>query len=111
MFQMILTLSILLLFSSAHADQCASIEKSQAVKAMEVLSTANNINWLCEPCGEKSPRSIQVNSLEIKSIDQKNDWAVFLNGQNLDIAYTFVDGKNLAYIVQCPATGVSFEIK
>ena len=41
----------------------------------------------------------------------QNTYEVVVNGQGIDLAYTFVNGINLGIVLNCPAEGVSSFLK
>lgn len=107
-----------LLSNVAFADQCGLITKAQAEAAVRLLLNAKKIEQLCEPCGETKPKTLHINEnlgmSENKyfydSVHSKFMWVVTVNRQSIDLAYTYVDGVNLARLVGCKATGVSTTI-
>lgn len=109
------TLSYLatILCTSALADQCAYITKEQAQTAVSRLSLDLTIYSLCEPCGDKIPQPMTIESLGIETVDYQDYWQVKVNNEGIDLAYIYVnsgvDGNflNLAAVANCQATQVS----
>jgi hypothetical protein len=111
----ILTLSALLLYAlsnPAHADQCQIISKEQAMAAMERINIGESVQRWCEPCDEKASKTVKVTALEMRS--GESGWEVAINGEPIDLAYTFVKSANeefayvnLALLANCPASDVS----
>lgn len=97
---------VFLASASALADQCAYVEKSQATAALRIALETSTIEALCEPCGETVPVTLQVTSIGIEDAQFQDFWKLMINGKNADLAYTYVNGLNLAKLVSCPATGV-----
>lgn len=106
--KIVMTMALVLSASSAFADQCAYITKDQAAKAVSTLLNAQSIKSLCEPCGETKATAINdVKSIEIKATGVDNTVEISLDGKSIDLAYTYVNGSNLALTSNCPADGVS----
>lgn len=105
--KMILTTLVVLMGSSAFADQCAFVSKAQAAMAVRALLSAQRIQSLCEPCGETSATELDPDSVEMKKSGYENSYQVSLDDQGIDLAYTYVNGTNLAKVVGCTAEGVS----
>lgn len=103
----------LLLAPAALADQCSYITKAQAVAAFNQLSIGKTIYEFCELCGDKKPKPILINSLAISNTKTPGYWQVMVNGNGIDLAYTYIDygnnkpdGRrvNLALVANCLAT-------
>lgn len=104
----------LALGSAAFADQCAYITKQQAIAAVSRLEKGQTIYKLCEPCGEKVPQAVNINSVSAGTVGYENYWGVKVNEQNIDLAYTYINTSNnkdrkvnLATLARCPAQNVS----
>jgi hypothetical protein len=103
----------LLLAPAVRADQCAYVTKAQAVAAFNQLSIGKTIYEFCELCGDKISKPILINSLSISNTTTPGYWQVMVNGQGIDLAYTYIDygnnkpdGRrvNLALVANCSAT-------
>lgn len=108
---LIVTTLLLLLSSAAFADQCAYITKTQAEKAVKVLIETQTVQSLCEPCGESKALTVQVNSIGLRKAGYQSYSEVVINDKGIDLAYTYINGLNLAKLVGCPTQGVSFSLK
>jgi len=104
----------LALGSTAFADQCAYITKQQAIAAVSRLELGQTIYKLCEPCGEKIPQAVKINSVSAGTVGYENYWGVKVNEQNIDLAYTYINTNNnkdrkvnLATLARCPAQNIS----
>lgn len=95
----------------ASADQCAYLDKQTATAAAQSILKGQDIKFLCEPCGETVASKVDLKTLSINKVNIENFWEISINGKNIDLAYTFVDGKNLAIKSGCPVEGVSPLIK
>lgn len=91
----------------AFADQCAYITKTQAFSAAKVLRKGANVQLFCEPCGETKSTSVFVETVEVRKTGYDNYFQVLINGQGIDLAYTYVNGRNLGLAIGCDATNVS----
>jgi len=108
----LLTIAILsLFFGNAFADQCHYVNKKQAQAALKIALETKTIQTLCEPCGENIAQSLSIKSIGIADVDFQGYWELQVNGQGLDLAYTYVNGMNLATLVSCSTTSVSKSIK
>jgi hypothetical protein len=97
--------------ASAFADQCAFITKTQAEKAVKAIIETQSVQGLCEPCGETKAQNIQVDSVGLRKAGYQDFSEVVINNKGIDLAYTYVNGLNLAKLVGCSAQGVSSSIK
>jgi hypothetical protein len=108
-------ISLLLLPTAAFADQCALVSKAQAVAALNNLRVGQTIYRLCEPCGERTPKPMVIRSLAITSSSTPDSWSVRVNGEEIDLAYVYIDYNkaetrqrvNLAVASVCPARNIS----
>src|SRR3990167_3966982 len=107
---------LLLATQSAHADQCAWNDEAHAAKAEAILAKHPKVIAYCEPCGDKAPGEPAIARAVTVTTPQDAYREVSINGQPVDLAYTFVQVsstkyKNLAKMVGCPASGVSSSLK
>jgi hypothetical protein len=106
--KIVMTMALVLSASSAFADQCAYITKDQAAKAVTTLLSAQSIKTLCEPCGESKAVAVKdVKEITVRTTSVENLVEITLDGKGIDLAYTYVNGLNLALTSSCPAQGVS----
>jgi hypothetical protein len=110
----ILTLSIFSLMSlSAFADQCSVLKISSANIAKEILSTHLSSNKIavidkfCESCMDKRAMPIVIDSIETKDFQVKGYKEIYINKQKIDLAYIYINGKNIATSIGCRTIGVS----
>lgn len=108
--------SLLLSAQSARADQCAWNDEAHAAKAEAILAKHPKVIAYCEPCGDKAPGEPVIAREVSVATPQDAYREVSINGQAVDLAYTFVQVsstkyKNLAKMVGCPASGVSSSLK
>ena len=82
-----LAIGILLAMStSAFADQCQINTNEQAQRAALLLQKGAEVASLCQPCGEKiSQASVSV----VKTVKTEKGETI-LNGQSIDLAYTYL---------------------
>jgi hypothetical protein len=110
MLKLVVSLVSILTFSAAYADQCQYVDRATAKRAYEILEKANVVHSLCQPCGEVYPTELPFQSVAIKRVGYENYWGVYIDDKNVDLAYTYADGINLADLAQCPADGVDHKI-
>lgn len=97
---------------NSFADQCITVTKQSALIALSYLKQGTLIYNYCPPCGDNSPKPGIVQNVQIFKLDFSSaDSEIFVNGEVIDLAYTYVPilgGKyrNLAFIVRCPSTDV-----
>ena len=60
----IISIVALTLSYSAFADQCAFLKPAQALSAVQLLQGTSTAYYLCEPCGELTPKKININTVE-----------------------------------------------
>jgi len=101
----------LLTISSAFADQCQLVTKNQAKKALNLVLESNKVEGFCELCGEELPKLLVVNKVSVERAGFGDFWELKINDKISDLAYTYVNGHNLAEIVGCEVMGVSSSIK
>lgn len=104
--KIVLLISAFSIFS-AFADQCQLISKSEAKKALNLVVGSEKVELLCELCGEEAPKSVSVQSIGIEKSGFGETWELKVNGKSADLAYTYVNGHNLAQIVGCEVFGAS----
>jgi hypothetical protein len=106
-----LSMMILMSGSMAFADQCAYVSQDTAKKALKMIVESNTIQTLCEPCGETKAQTLDVKAIGANDVSYQGFWQVSVNNKGVDLAYTFVNGLNVAQLVGCPTEGVSPSIK
>ncbi len=97
--------------SSAFADQCQFVSKREAKKALNLVLESEKVQRLCELCGEDAPTSVSVQSVGVEKTGFGETWELKVNGKSTDLAYTYVNGHNLAQIVGCEVFGASSVLK
>lgn len=97
----------------AIADQCAYVDKQQALAAVSRLNPGQMVYEYCQPCGDRRPKPLPIEALSASTTGYEDYWEVKINNSGIDLAYTFVDAGinnqkvNLAAVVGCPAVDVS----
>lgn len=119
--KIVLTTMATLMSVAAMADQCALISsKTQMTTAATILRNAAesklSVKEFCEPCGDKKAKSVRIASVQVRAEDlsKYNMGTLYkakVNGKEIDLAYTYVNGINLAAMVGCPTRSVSLTIK
>ena len=75
----------------SFADVCYYITKDQAELGAKLLRINPNFVKYCSPCSEKSKAKIRAEKVEARSVENDQYWGVFVNGENIDLAYTYLD--------------------
>jgi hypothetical protein len=96
---------ILFICGSATADQCAYIDANTRSIAYNILKSADAYIDFCAPCRDSVPIENKINNLEYKKVDYVEDgeqfYQIYINDKPKDIAYIYVDGKNLGMSAGC----------
>jgi hypothetical protein len=112
---------------AARADQCQWLERDVATRAARELARHPEVVSFCEPCGDAAPGAPRTarrvtlqadgNAASIVngnavSIASGNAVSIAIDGEPIDLAYTYVQTtaqqyRNLAQLAGCPAAGVS----
>lgn len=110
-------LALLTLSTAALADQCQYVSAESAKKAVKLISlskkNSGGVLELCQNCGERVPKEIRVNQIDIGATGVSEAPAeVAVNGVGIDLAYTYVDINNgtwvnLGMLSNCPVDGAS----
>lgn len=74
----------------AGADQAAWIQESAAHQAKKLITPGSRIRSYCAPCGETVWQTVKVEKVAIKPVSD-DFHQLFVNGQGLDLAYTYVN--------------------
>ena len=100
----------------ALADQCAYVTEQQAQDAAKLVRIGDKVTQYCEPCGDGSKVTETVSSVGYASVNYMQFFGLTINGKPVDLAYTYLRTStavdaNMAYLVGCPASGVSMFLK
>lgn len=111
-FIFLLTLSL-----NSFADQCAYVSAETANTAIKLISlskkNSGGVLILCQNCGERTPTELRVNQIDIGATGVPDAPAeVSINGQGIDLAYTYVNINNGTYanlgkLSNCVSEGAS----
>jgi hypothetical protein len=100
--------SIVFIFfaSISFADVCSYVTKDQAELGARLLRINPNFVEYCAPCSEKSKTKIRAEKVEVRAVENDQYWGVFVNGENIDLAYSYLDigeknGISLANLSGC----------
>lgn len=106
----IFTLIIFFMITGVEADQAAWVSKTDADRAVQMIDPGIELRQFCQPCGDSSWTSINVNKIEIRNTSDKY-FQVFINNQGIDLAYYYIkkNGKwrNIAIFLGLDVSGVS----
>lgn len=99
----------ILCFSLAYADQCEWVSWDVAEKAYNLLLNSLDYTHFCAPCMDKEPITKQINTVDIKPVDRKGNsktlYQILINNKPIDIAYVYINGKNLGMQADCTPIG------
>lgn len=73
----------------SFADQAACLYKSEAEAAVCLLRGAKKLRFFCAPCNDSMPITRTVESLRAVPINRDDLWEVQVNGEEIDLAYTY----------------------
>lgn len=96
------TLFILLFFPlSGKADLCAYLDKNTFDKAYDILSNTTEYIAYCPLCDDATAK---LNTVQKISFVQPGEdvYEIYINDAPVDIAYAYVDGKNVGLMAGCP---------
>lgn len=109
--KLMLVIGLLSISSVSMADQCSYVAKAQAKLALKMVLETTTLQTLCEPCGETIAKKVAYKDVGVRDVNYQGYWQLHADGKGLDLAYTYVNGLNLAQLVGCTATGVSASLK
>jgi hypothetical protein len=95
------------------AAQCNALPQSMANKAYELLDKHKKLNEIavidiyCEACRDEAPKPMVVDSVNLKDFQIKGYKQVMVNNKKIDLAYTYINGENVATIIGCKAVGIN----
>ncbi len=95
------TLFILLFFPlSGKADLCAYLDKNTFDKAYDILLNTTEYIAYCPLCDDATAK---LNIVQKISFMQPGEdiYEIYINDAPVDIAYTYVDGKNVGLMAGC----------
>lgn len=96
------TLFILLFFPSlGKADLCAYLDKNTFDKAYDILSNATEYIEYCPLCDDTTAMSNVIKKISFVQPDE-DVYEIYINDTPVDIAYAYVDGKNVGLMAGCP---------
>jgi uncharacterized protein YecT (DUF1311 family) len=94
----------------ALADQQAWVARADADRAAALLPVGAEVRLYCAPCDDPAPTSLRVARVEVASTGYQELWELRLNGDPVDLAYTYVDRgqrwENLALLLGLEAQDV-----
>jgi len=89
----------------AHADQFAYIRQNEVTAAMVVAINQEVVHIFCAPCGDVYSKPIRVAEISARRVSEgsNSDWELLVNGEGVDLAYTYVavggHWQNLAHLL------------
>lgn len=107
-----LTFTLLIFANLALADQCSTLPRNKANRAYQIIKDYidNNqiavIDVFCKTCVEALPKALVVDNVSLKEFQVKGYQEIIINKELVDLAYVYINGENLASIVDCKTVGV-----
>lgn len=109
---------IIVMFTIAdgQASQCHILPKKQAKKAISILTRFKKLNPIavidiyCEACRDLAPKPVVIDSVTKENFQVNGFEKVLVNNQKIDLAYTYINGENVANMIGCQATGVAHHL-
>ena len=103
-------LALLFLTNPALADQQAWVSRADADRAAVLLPVGSTMRSFCAPCGDETWTEIRVVQLDVSHTGSGGFWQVLLNGEGIDLAYTYAQNEgrweNLALLLGLEAFDV-----
>jgi hypothetical protein len=99
-------ISMMLFATAALADVCSYVTKEQAELGARLLRINPNFVKYCAPCSDKSKTKVRAEKVEAHAVGNDQYWGVFVNAENIDLAYSYLDigeknGISLANLSGC----------
>lgn len=111
--KLIISTFLLMLFTNlAWADQCSTLPNEKALKAKEIISNFIKthevavIDLYCEACMDKIPKALVADTVNLKNFQVKGFKEILINEKSIDLAYVYINGENLASMIDCKTIGV-----
>jgi hypothetical protein len=107
MVQRIVIFWMILFATAALADVCTLTTKDQAELGAKLLQINPNFVKYCATCPDKSKTKVHAENINVRTVGYDDPrWIVFVNEENIDLAYTYLDigesiGINLAKLSGC----------
>ena len=97
---LILSFALLFFPSLGKADLCAYLDKSTFDKAYDILSKTTDYIEYCPLCDYATANSHTIQQLTFMQPDD-NTYEIYINNTPVDIAYIYIDEKNLGVEADC----------
>lgn len=97
---LILSFALLLFPFLGRADLCAYLDKSTFDKAYEILSNTTEYIEYCPLCDDTTAKRHNLQQLTFMQ-PYDNIYEIYINNTPVDIAYIYIDGKNLGMVADC----------
>ena len=102
-------ISLLFVCNKAIADQCAYIDVNTKDRAYNILKSTEVYIDFCAPCEDSVPIENKISKLEYKKVDYIENntqyYQIYINNEPIDLAYVYVDGRNLGILTNCKIYG------
>lgn len=110
--QLVMTFTLLVLSTQVWADQCSTLPNDKAIHAKKLISKFIKSNEIavidifCEACMDTTPKALVAENVELKNFQVKGYQEIYLNDKPIDLAYTYINGENIANLIGCKTIGV-----
>lgn len=85
----------LLTVPTAMADQAKSLTKEQSEKAVQLLNGTKQLLRYCATCSDKTSKLIHIESIESGADGYNDSWIIYMNGEAVDLAYSYYKENEL----------------
>lgn len=84
-------LAILFAPATVSADQFAWVSPEEGARAVEFIRSAGTVRVFCKPCGDRTVRRLEVESVAVHAIEGESAYVeVRVNDEPLDLAYVYL---------------------
>lgn len=106
------TLGLIALFvsTSTFAGHCKYLPAKDAMKVFEKLSSYKKgkkiavIDEYCKPCKDSYVKALVIDQIAYAPYEVKGYGSISINGKPKDLAFLYLDGKNLGAEFNCKTT-------
>lgn len=98
---------------AASGYHCRYLSAKYATEAFKALSQYKEQNYLpiidryCESCSDSYVKPIVIEDIKYLPYQVKGYASLAINGKEVDLAYLYLDGKNLGYRFNCKTSAAS----
>lgn len=89
----------------AHADQCGYLDYETFLRAYDLFKNTDVYIDYCPLCDDSIPTEKSIEKLGYKKIQGSKDaqfyYEIYINDDPIDLAYAYIDGRNVGILVKC----------